>query len=514
VSVARTFAATLVGVTGHVVEVEADLSNGLPGITFTGLPDTTVVEARDRVRAAVVNSGADWPNRRITLALLPADLRKYGSRFDLALAVAILAVAQLVPAQSLQTTGWIGELGLDGKLRSVRGVLPAVLALRAAGVARVVVPYACAAEAALVPAVEVRAAHTLREVFAWLRQDGEPPVRAECGRTEPHPPPGADLADVVGQRVARRALELAAAGSHHLSLTGPPGAGKTMLAERLPGILPTLDDEAALEVTAVQSVAGTLPEGSALVRRPPFQAPHHSASMAALVGGGSGLARPGAVSLAHRGVLFLDEVAEFRASALDALRQPLEVGHIVLHRSGGAVTYPARVLLVVAANPCPCAAARSQDCSCPSAARRRYQQRVSGPLRDRIDIRLDVDPVSRSDLGGDDSGTPAAEPTAVVAARVAAARAAAATRWREVGVATNAAVPGTVLRRPPWRPPSTALRPLERALDCGQLTARGFDRCLRLSWTVADLAGHDRPDAADIAEALFFRSGRQPERAA
>ena len=283
-------------------------------------------------------------------------------------------------------------------------------------------------------------------------------------------------------------------------MVGPPGGRKTMLASRLPGILPELEDAEALEVTAIHSVAGTLPDGAALIRHPPIQVPHHSATVASLVGGGSGLARPGAISLAHRGVLLLDEAAEFHPAALEALRQPLESGCVVLHRSGGAVTYPARFLLVMAANPCPCAAPGARDCVCVSTARRRYQQRLSGPLRDRVDLRLDVDPVSRADLSNE---AEAGESSAVVAARVACH-----TRWRRHGHSLNSEVPGVVLRRPPYRPDVRCLRSLDRAVEQGLLTARGYHRTLRVAWTVADLNGHVAPDAGDIAEALFLRSGR------
>lgn len=502
-AIARTLALALSGVDGQVVEVEADLSAGLPGLTFTGLADAAVVEARDRIRAAVLNSGAAWPNRRITLALLPADVRKVGSRFDLAMALAVLAAADAVPAASIAGAAWIAELGLDGRLRPIRGVLPAVIAAKHAGIRHVVVAAGNAAEAALVAGVDIRAARTLAEVIAWLRGDGPAPAVAVPGVEVPAEA-GPDLAEVAGQGAARRALEVSAAGAHHVYLVGPPGAGKTMLAERLPGLLPALDDSAALAVTAVHSVAGALPQHGHLLRRAPFQAPHHTASIAALVGGGSGLARPGAISLAHHGVLFLDEAPEFEPKALNGLRQPLERGEVVLHRSGGAVTYPARFLLVLAANPCPCGS-RARDCTCPPVLRRRYRQRLSGPLLDRIDIRLSVDPVPRAELLADFSER---EPTAAVAARVSAARAAARERWRELGWHTNGEVSGQLLRQRPWRLPRAAVESAERHLDCGALSARGFDRVLRLSWTVGDLAGHTVPDAGDVDEALFMRTGR------
>ena len=502
-TIARTYAATLIGVTGHVVEVEADLSDGLPGLTFTGLPDTTVVEARERVRAALLNSGVKWPNRRITVALLPADLRKAGSRFDLALAVTVLAAAGDIPAGPLADSAWIGELGLDGRIRAVRGVLPAVMALARAGIRRVVVPGANAAEAALIPDIDVRSCEELREVIEWLRDEGPAPTAAPITLERPVTG-GPDLSDVVGQQTARRALEICAAGAHHLFLTGAPGAGKTMLAERLPGILPRLDDAEALEVTAVHSVAGLLAQGTPLLRTPPFQSPHHTASMAALVGGGSGLARAGAISLAHRGVLFLDEAPEFAPTVLDALRQPLESGYVVLHRSGGVVTYPARFLLVMAANPCPCGAARDRDCSCTAQVRRRYQHRLSGPLRDRIDMRIDVAPVPRADLV---SAAERAEASAVVADRVRAAREIAVSRWSGHGWSTNSAAVGTALRSKRWRPGRSAMVDVERALDRSWLSVRGYDRVLRLAWTVADLAGHESPGSADLGEALFFRVG-------
>jgi magnesium chelatase family protein len=502
-ALACTFGVALTGVRAQVVEIEADLSQGLPGMSFTGLADTSVVESRDRIRAALQNSGAEWPNRRITVALLPADLRKIGSRFDLAVAAAVLASSERVRPSAVREVAWIAELGLDGRLRPVPGVLPSVAAARDAGVRRVVVSAANGAEAALVPGVDVRVAYTLREIVDWLGGDGAPLQLAEPSDEPDESTSGPDLADVAGQALAKRAVEVAAAGGHHVYLQGAPGAGKTMLAERLPGLLPTLDDAASLEVTAVHSVAGRLGERAQLIRRAPLQAPHHTASIASLVGGGSHLGRPGAISLAHRGVLFLDEAPEFAPRALDALRQPLESGTVVLHRAGGIVRYPARFLLVLAANPCPCGS-KARECVCPPQARRRYQQRLSGPLLDRIDVRVHVDAVPHADLF---DLAEQREPSAVVAARVATARAAAAARWVATPWRCNGEVPGSALRARPWALARDVLAPAEAYLQRGQLSARGFDRVLRLAWSVSDLAGRASPSAVDVAEALFFRTG-------
>jgi magnesium chelatase family protein len=500
---ARVLAVGLVGVRGHLMEVEVDLANGLPTVILSGLPDTALHEARDRVRAAIVNSGQSWPNRRITINLLPAALPKHGTSFDLAVACAVLSGGGALPAAPLERVALIGELGLDGSVRPVRGVLPMVLAVARAGVGRVVVPKDNAAEAALIPGVTVKATETLHQLVRYVQGDGrllDPPAVPPLDD-----PRGPDLADVVGQVRGRRALEVAAAGNHHMAMVGPPGAGKTMLAQRLPSILPELDDAAALEVTALHSVAGALPTRSPLLRRPPFQAPHHTASVASLVGGGAGLARPGALSLAHRGVLFLDEAPEFSPRALEALRQPLEDGVINLRRAHGATDFPARVQLILAANPCPCAKPSGDTtCECSPLVRRRYLGRLSGPLRDRIDVQVVLEPLSAAYLLDDGSLSEGSE---VVAERVGKARAAALARWSQFGWRSNADASGTVLRSPPWRLPGRVLDPLRRQLDSGTLSARGYDRILRMMWTIADLDGRQRPDDGDANEASELRQG-------
>jgi magnesium chelatase family protein len=536
---ARTCSVALIGVEGVVVEVQADLEPGVAAFALVGLPDKSLSESRDRVRAAIVNSGEIWPQKKLTVGLSPASVPKGGSSFDLAVACAVLAANDRIAPKSIADLMMIGELGLDGRVRPVRGVLPAVLAAADAGYRHVVVPERTTAEAALVPGIAVLGVRSLRQLVAVLNDEPVPEEDEDGAASDRRPDPilagltvpgggvgtglattfgggggsagsghgfpgGPDLADVAGQRVARLALEVAAAGGHHLYLKGPPGAGKTMLAERLPSILPPLTRQESLEVTAVHSVAGILPPGRPLVDSPPYCAPHHSATMPSLVGGGSGLPRPGAVSLAHRGVLFLDEAPEFSGRALDALRQPLEAGHVVVARAAGVMRLPARFILVLAANPCPCGrhSMLGGGCDCSASAVRRYESRLSGPLLDRLDLRVDVEAVSRSDLIGNGGG----ESSAVVAARVVAARARAAARYAETPWRKNSEVPGHELRTR-WHTAPGALQAAERDMERGLLTARGLDRVLRVAWTLADLAAHPRPDAVDILRALQLRSG-------
>jgi magnesium chelatase family protein len=505
---ARVLCVGLVGVSGHVVEVEADLSAGRPALVLTGLPDSAVHETRDRVRAAVVvNSGLGWPNRRITVNLLPATLPKPGAVSDLAIAAALLTAAGELPAAPLDGVAVLGELGLDGAVRPVRGIVAMVAAAVDAGVTSVIVPQANAREAALVPGATVHAVDSLRRLADFVRGSGPllvPPPAADPAR--PHR--RLDLADVAGQQRGRYGLEVAAAGGHHLALFGAPATGPTILAEHLPTILPPLDDDEALEVTALQSIAGVLPPNGELVRRPPWQAPHHSVSLTAMLGGGSGLTRPGALSLAHRGVLFLDQAPEFASATLQALRQPLETGRVVLARARDTTEYPARAQLVIAANPCPCAGfAADRRCTCSPSARRRYLARMPGQLLDRIDIRITLDPQPAADQ----IANPAATGWADVAERVAQARQAAAHRWSPIGCRRNAEIPGPHLNRPPWTLPQADTAELRAALDRGLLSIRGYHAALRLAWTIADLHGRDRPGHDQIGKAIRLRTGQHPQ---
>ncbi|TXR55854.1 YifB family Mg chelatase-like AAA ATPase [Quadrisphaera setariae] len=519
-SVGRSLSVTLVGLAGHLVEVEADVTHGLPAFVVTGLPDTALNESRDRVRAALRNAGLSVADRRVVVNLSPASLPKQGASFDVAVAAAVLASQQgLLPASAASALH-LGELGLDGWVRPVRGVLPAVLAARAEGVRRAIVPAANAAEAALVPGVEVVPVEHLGDV---VRAHGGSAVAAPArssrrdGTGAPGVPGGAggaaggkgsagDLGDVVGQADALDALRVAAAGGHHLLMTGPPGAGKSMLAARLPGVLPPLTEADAVEVTAVHSLSGTFDPSRGLLDRPPFEAPHHTASAAAVLGGGSTGPAPGAVSRAHRGVLLLDETPEFDRRVLEGLRQPLEDGEVVIARSRGTARFPARFQLVCTANPCPCGRAtdRGLACRCSPQEQRRYRNRLSGPLLDRVDLQVAVAPVSRTELDAAERGTSRQPSSARVAAEVATARSAAAERLRGTPWRCNGEVPGRHLRGPLRLPPAV-VRPAMARLDEGELTLRGLDRVLRVAWTLSDLAGRSAPAQDDVERALSWR---------
>jgi len=517
-SIAKSYTISLLGLAGTVIEIEADISSNLPSFVLVGLPDASLSESTSRVRAAIANSGLKLPARRITVNLSPASVPKHGSSFDLAIAVTVLAASGQVRSESAVRHIHLGELGLDGSIRPVRGILPAVLAARNAGFTSVIVPQQNLAEARLVSGLEVFGVYHLSQVadFHGATVKVFEPTEAQTqteSSTEFDVNQQPDISDVYGQDIAVKALSLAAAGGHHISMKGAAGAGKTMLAERLPSLLPDLDLEQSLETTALISVSGrSMASGwdGKLITRPPFEAPHHSASVASLVGGGSGYPKPGSISMANHGVLFLDEAPEFAQSALEALRQPLESGDVIIHRSAGMARFPSRFQLVLASNPCPCGnlLSRSKLCTCTSASRNRYENKLSGPLLDRIDIQLTISAANPAQIAlskkmsEGERETSAQVREKVLQARMLAAERLSGTPWK-----INSQIAGPYLRRK-LKPASSITAVLDRALDLGRISMRGYDRCLRLAWTSADFEGRRAVSKEDLDFALFLRGGK------
>lgn len=500
-TLARTTSINLVGLKGEPISIEVDVSNGLPSYSLLGLPDATLSESRDRIRAALLNSGKNWPNRKVTVSLSPAWLPKSGSAFDLPIALAILVASEQLKQSDLSKAFFLGELSLEGNLLPVRGVLPTLIAARERGVNIVVVPRENFQEAGLLKDLEVLSFSKLTEVIRFLefgtRVDN--PTLIDI----PHQSSMIDISEVAGHQESKAALEVAACGGHNLLMIGAPGSGKTMLAERFATILPPLDEAEAIEVSGIHSIAGTLKDRNILSTEPPFIAPHHSITIPALVGGGNSNIKPGACSLAHRGVLFIDEAPECDSGILDALRQPMESGKITITRSALTASFPARFVLLLAANPCPCGrfAGRGRGCQCTSLQVRRYLAKLSGPLLDRVDIRIRVENPTRAELTGS-----SLEKSFDVRERVIKARSIASERFAEYDFKLNSQIPPSLLRDR-FRPTREGMALLHALLDKEELSARSFHRTIRLSWSVADLQGVATPGRDQIERALGLRVG-------
>jgi magnesium chelatase family protein len=492
----------VVGLDGVVVEVEVDTRNGLPKVVIVGLPDTAVQESRERVEAAVRNSGNPFPRGHVTVNLAPASVRKAGPAYDLPIAIGVLVAGRLLPSESVEGTMIVGELSLDGTLRHVRGVLPMAATARAGGFKRLIVPSVDAAEAALIPDLEIIPADSIQSVIGFLRGLKRIPAAAFV---EPASGIGigqTDFAEIKGQEHVKRAMEVAAAGGHNVMMSGPPGAGKTLVARSLPGILPAMDIDEALDVTRIYSIADQLPADTPLMRRRPFRAPHHTISHAGLVGGGN-WPQPGEISLAHRGVLFLDELPEFGSRVLEVMRQPMEDKVVTISRASGSLTFPANFQLIAAMNPCPCGYHGDpvRPCTCSPGTVAKYQKRISGPLLDRVDIHVEVPRVEYEKLSDNRLG----EPSDCVRERVEAARERQRRRFEGTGRTTNAEMgPGEVRKFCKLDEAGAAL--MRAAMSKLQLSARAYHRVLKVARTIADLAGEEGIRAVHVAEAVQYRA--------